>query len=124
MSYENYRTIPGATAGADLSAHQYKMVKVDSTGRYILNDTLGEPVDGVLMNIPESADDAASVADRGIARVLSGAAVAAGSRVMSDANGKGIVATTGKFFRGRALTAATAADQIISVNIGFTGYEP
>lgn len=124
MSYENYRTIPGAVAGADLSADQYKFLIVNSSGKYVVNTVSGDPVDGVLMNIPGFDGDAASVADRGVARIVSGAAINPGDRIMSDASGKAIPATTGEYFRGRALTGVGAADQIISANIGFTGIEP
>lgn len=50
----------------------------------------------------------------GTSIVASGAAVAVGDAVESDASGRAIPKTTG-VTRGRALTAATAADQRIEV---------
>lgn len=51
-----------------------------------------------------------------------GAAVAAGALLASDASGKAITATSGKYIVAQALEAATAADQVIHVQIIKAGY--
>jgi hypothetical protein len=59
-----------------------------------------------------------------IARVVAGAAVDASSgpvAVKSDANGKAVAATTGTVINGYALTSATAADQVIEVELTLAG---
>lgn len=50
-------------------------------------------------------------------------AVAAGAELMADANGKAAVATAGKFILAIALEPATAADQVIQVQICKAGYK-
>lgn len=92
MAFEgNLNIIPGGTAAGDLSADQYKFVKMSASG-FAKNTTAGGVVDGVLQNAPAAAGRAASVADAGVTKLTSGAAVAKGALIMSDANGKGITA--------------------------------
>lgn len=52
-----------------------------------------------------------------------GAAVKAGAELMADASGKAITATTGKFILAFALEEATAADQVIRVQVCKAGYK-
>lgn len=59
-----------------------------------------------------------------IARVVAGAAIDVSSgpvAVKSDANGKAIAATSGTVINGYALTSATAADQVIEVELTLAG---
>ena len=79
--------------------------------------------------IPETEDSVAAgddvtvqVKDIGLWTV--GAAVDAGALLMSDANGKAVAATAGKFVLAQALEAATAAGQVIHVQIIKAGYVP
>lgn len=51
----------------------------------------------------------------GDATVLSGAGITAGAELMSNAAGKAITATTGKYVKAHALQSATGADEKISV---------
>lgn len=60
------------------------------------------------------------VKDIGLWKV--GDAVAAGDLLAADAAGKAIKAAAGKFVLGQALEAATAADQVIRVQIIKAGY--
>lgn len=53
----------------------------------------------------------------GVTKVTSGAAIAAGNRVTSDANGKGTPAAATESFIGYAKTAATGADQTVEVEL-------
>jgi len=93
MAYEgNKSCIPGLAAGADLSSDQFKFVKITASG-VIKNVTNGGVCDGVLQDKPDAAGRAATVQDAGVSKVYSGAAVAKGELVMSDANGKAVVAT-------------------------------
>lgn len=53
-----------------------------------------------------------------------GAAFAAGALLTSDANGCAVEATAGKFALAVALEAATAANQVVNVQIVKAGYIP
>jgi hypothetical protein len=109
-------------ADADLSAKQYFLVKATATG-VDLNTTLNGPVLGVLTNDPASGK-AAAVQVVGVARVVAGAAFAAGDLLKSDANGKAIKQTgeaAGTLVHafGIALEAAAAdLDQVEVLLIG------
>lgn len=50
-----------------------------------------------------------------IAKVRTGGAIAVGDLVTSDANSKGVVATTGDYAAGISLEAATGADEFVKV---------
>jgi hypothetical protein len=56
-------------AGADLTTHQYKWVKLNSSGDVVLCDTDGEIALGVLQNVPESGE-AASVRIQGVSKLV------------------------------------------------------
>ena len=73
-------------------------------------------------NITAGADVTVQVKDIGFWKA--GAAVKAGAELMADATGKAVTATAGKFILAVALEAATAADQIIQVQICKAGYKP
>lgn len=122
MAYEgNLETLPGSTlAGADLSAAQYRAVKGNGSGNYIQCAVAGERAVGVLQNKPTSGK-AATIAVRGITKMVAGAAVALNSEVMSDNQGRAVVATTGLQIIGRAVIAAGAAGEIISVALDSRG---
>ena len=102
-------------AAADLSAKQFYSVKVDSTGKIALTGA-GELGLGILQNDP-TAGLAANVAISGASKAVVGAAVAAGARLSSDANGKLITATAAKSVVAQALEAGAANGDIISVHI-------
>ena len=82
----------------------------------------GEQAGGVaLWDI--AATEAGTMVEIGHVAVLSGAAVAAGAEVMSNAAGKAITGTATNLSLGQALTAASGADELILVklyNVGQT----
>jgi predicted RecA/RadA family phage recombinase len=99
-------------AGVDLSAAQYKIVSIGSTGGVALGGTIV----GVLQNKPESGQ-AAQVRHHGISRVVvdgSGTPIAIGSPIMSS-SGTGVVATAGNYAIGTALQASTTNGDTIAV---------
>jgi len=77
MSYGGeYITIPGLTAGADLSSSQYCTVKMASTaGQVIICAAATDVPVGVLQNKPTSGQ-AAEVATLGVVKAKLGASVA------------------------------------------------
>ena len=70
--------------------------------------------------IEAGEDTTIQVKDMGLG--MTGAAVDAGDLLAADANGKLIKATCGAFALAVALETATAADQVISIQISKPGY--
>ncbi len=92
MGYEgNLQTVPGLTAGADLSSDQFKFGKV-SSGGVIVASVSGEPVDGVIQDAPSAAGRAVSLGYSGVSKVKAGAAIAKGARIQPNASGLAITA--------------------------------
>ena len=124
MAYEGtLRTIPGLVASGDLSAAQFLFMTVSATGA-ALNTTDAGIVDGVLQNKPDALGKEATVAFSGVSKVVAGAAITAGALVKSDTAGKAITATTGDEVAGRAIEAAAADGNIISVLLDTQGESP
>tara|TARA_B110000211_G_C13930993_1_gene487178 strand:+ start:707 stop:958 length:252 start_codon:yes stop_codon:yes gene_type:complete len=78
MAYEisNYTLKISLEAGADLSAAQYKFVKI-SSGKAILCAAATDAPIGVLQNSPTSGQEA-SITVAGGTKLVAGAAIAAG----------------------------------------------
>lgn len=111
----------GFIAGADLSAKQFYIVKIDtSTGKVVLTDSAGEKALGVLQNAP-TAGQAALVRVFGVSKVHVGASFSAsGSLVKTTNAGKADVASTGAFPVGQLLTTGSDGDKAtILVNPGY-----
>lgn len=107
-------------AGADLSAKQYFFVtqaagdgQIDPTGDGLL-------AAGVLQNKPDAAGKAATVACGGISKVSAGAAFSRGDILSADANGEANTIASGDYPLARALEAALAAHDIVSVQLMLT----
>ena len=95
---------------------QFLLLKYSTTTpRAIAVAGAGDKIAGVSRNKVDAAGKAVTVIHGGIARVKAGAAVTVGAEVASDANGKAIPGTTNP--AGRAITAASAVDQIIEVRL-------
>jgi len=90
MAYEGAQTcIPGALAGADLSALQFYFVKKNTTANQVAAPTVdGEVVIGVLQNKPSAAGHTATVAFSGVTKVECGENLAAGDYVGTDNTGR------------------------------------
>lgn len=98
-------------AGANIARRRF--IKPDSNGNGI-QAVAGDAIIAVSMNDPKSGE-VLELAD-GIVMVEAGAAIAAGAAVQSDANGKAITLAAGTK-AGVALTAATAASQLVTIKI-------
>ena len=106
MAHEGRQDLLSFTAGADLSAHQYHIVKFSSGT--IVAGTAGVGF-GVLVDAPESGDYG-SVAVAGITKVVVGTGgVTEGDLVTSDANGEAVPATAGDEVIGRVMYTTAAA---------------
>lgn len=104
-------------AGADLSAGQFKFVLVASDGQVDLVASAGGDADGVLLNDPDAAGKAATVAYAGRVKVVAGGTVAAGAKVQSDASGDAITAASGDHVLGKCLVGG-ADGELIEVLLG------
>lgn len=106
-------------AAADLSAKQYTFVKMSSTGAVTIAAATDIAV-GVLQNTPK-ADEVCEIAVSGITKLVASAAIVAGKQVGTTATGTAVGLTAGtdttKFVFGQAITAATAAGDVITVAV-------
>jgi murein DD-endopeptidase MepM/ murein hydrolase activator NlpD len=114
-------------AGADLRNYPFAPVRLDATGRVVLAGA-NERAIGILQNKPNNGETA-SVMLYGISKAVAAGAISIGSPVVAAADGQ--VAAAGAFHNhgaasdnpptgqqrvlGFALTAATAAGQVIEV---------
>lgn len=108
-------------AGADLSAHQWKLVDVNSTGQAVLVSAANARVLGVLQNDPAAAGREAEVAVAGVVKILTGGAVAAGDEVEATAAGLIVTASgAGSHIIGKCLVGA-ASGGLAEVLLGYRG---
>jgi len=103
------------TAAADLSAQQFRAMRVTGDFQVNVANAAGQAVIGILQNKPTSGQSA-DVMMAGVSKAIAGAAIAAGAEVMAGADGRIITAATaGSNVIGIALNAAGNANEIISV---------
>ena len=111
-------------AGADLSNARYcalalsggKLV-LPAAGANVLGIAIGETDE--LVKTGEDVD----VQIKDIGKWAAGEAISAGDELATDAAGKAVKATSGKFIVGIALTAASAAGTLVQVQIAKMGYK-
>jgi len=141
MAFENVLfSPPGFLAGADLSAHQFKFVKLSGTGlQVVVCSAAGEPAIGVLQDKPDVVGKSASVATLGVSKIVAGATVVPGDLIKTDAQGRAVPASKGvtntsdagsatdpliaSHVQGVALTGG-AVDTLISVDLQKMGAVP
>lgn len=126
MAYEQYGPKINLPAGADLSTHQFKLGKINSSGQVVLCSALGEDADGVITNKPASGElcELQLLTTGGVAMMMAGAAITRGSAVKVLANGKITAAAAtsvsgatvvGSYTLGKTLQTATADGDVIAV---------
>lgn len=124
MAFERVDRMETFEANADLSAKQFYIVKLLTTNKIDVADSAGAAY-GVLQDIPKSGElgRVAVAGPGGITKCIvdgSGTAIAIGDPIKSGATGVGVKGATDKDrVIGRALEAATAANVIIAVDLGF-----
>lgn len=109
-----YHTI-SHPAGADLTAAQFKFVKISGGGVVLCG--AGENAVGVLLNKPNTGE-AAEVQIGGIAKVQADAALATtGTKVMSSADGQAAAAVGagGNHVLGMTITTGANAGELVEV---------
>ena len=110
---------PGLVAAADLSAFQYRVVRLTTTANNVnvaSHALAASPLAaiGVLQNKPAAAGRAASVAYSGHSKGVAGATITLGQMLSHDGSGYLIDAVSGANIVGRAMEAA-AAQEVFSV---------
>ena len=111
---EGLQTISG-TAAADLSARQYRCLKMNSSEQYAVAGDAGE-VDGISQNDPDAQGKAVTVGIAGISKLEAGGTVVPENYISSDSVGRGVAGVSGEYIVGRAITGGTVGS-IISVAI-------
>lgn len=107
-SFRQPNLLTGVKAGADLSAAQHLVVKLDANGDIVLAGA-GEGV-GFLCNKPLSGDAAEVAVLGGGALGVAAASINEGVELAADANGKLVVAVSTDVVVAIALKAAVADD--------------
>lgn len=111
-----------AKAAADIQGGAFLAAMLTKNGVAVAK--AGEAAVGIMIpetDSPKAGEDVnIQVKDIGLA--MAGAAVEPGDLLASDASGKLVKAASGNFILATALAAATAAGQVISVQIIKAGY--
>jgi hypothetical protein len=119
MAYEENLDTLSAEAGSDLSTYQYRFVTRNNANQLALTGA-GVAADGVLQNKPAAQGRAANIGIAGVSKVVTGAAVAKGDQLMSDATGRGITQTGSNIILGKALDSSGSAGVIVPVQLNLT----
>lgn len=114
MATSKKQSIHAYLAGADLSAHQFKIVKFGADEKTVVLCGAGERGIGVLQNAPALNDVAEVAGFGGGAKVKAVGIITAGNSFASDANGFAKASTTGQFCLGVALKTSVANEVIPS----------
>ena len=130
MVHGEYKSLFGLKANSTgLASSQFLFGKLASTaGQVIAAGTLNSTTNpgtflGVIMNAPGASEEVEFAYD-GIVKVIAGTStIAIGDRVWSNSTGKATDAgtTDNGFHAGRALTAASAANDLIMVKLNGNG---
>jgi hypothetical protein len=118
-NYGHILGVPGLLAGADLSAYQYRPVKLASTaGEVVAATAVTDIVIGILQNDPTDGQ-AASIAGVGsITLAKAGTSVlTAGAMLTVNSTGLRPTTTDNTAVCGRAITAASAAGDLIQITV-------
>lgn len=116
MSYSQRSMDFSKPADADLSAKQFYIAKVTSTG-VDLAGAATNALCGVIQNTPKSGEQA-DIRFLGTSKVVASGSISAGAWVTADSSGKATATTTDKdFVIGQALEAAGADGDIIEIRL-------
>lgn len=118
MAFSNDLKTITMDADADLSVHQYNIMRATSArGVNVASINTAVEIFGVLQNAPESGESA-TVGVGGFSKVRAGAAITANKMVTCNASGRAVtLPSSGVMAIGRALEAAGADGDIITVQL-------
>lgn len=111
-------------AGADLRTKQYFIVKL-SSGDVVLAAAATDNLLGILMNKPNSAENAEVqlVNSQGTCKVVAGGSITAGNMITADSAGKAVATTSvGNYILGMALKDAASGDVVEFMPTGHRRY--
>lgn len=111
--------VPGLLAGEDLSSWQYKPVKLASTaGEVVKADDVTDIVVGILQNDPTDGQAAHIAGPGSISKVIAGTSVLTAAAYLT-CNSTGVTPTTtdNTAICGRAINAASASGDIITIQV-------
>jgi hypothetical protein len=123
MAFEgNLQAIPGLSASADLSAKQFRFMKMSGDATVTVTAAITDKLMGVLQDTPTSGQPA-NVAAFGASKLLLGGTVVAGDLVGTDNAGKGVAIVAGtdttQYVGGRCLVGGVSGDiGVIEIAIG------
>jgi hypothetical protein len=119
----NVQTYPGLKASADLSAKQFRCMKLSGAGTFTVCAAVTDKVIGILQDTPTSGQPG-SVAFAGLTKVKAGGTIAAGDTVGTDGNGAIVAYVEGtdttKYRVGIARSAGASGD-FVDVLLQLTG---
>ena len=104
-----------AKAGADLTAHQYTIMRLSAEDTVSVASEAAHSLNvGVLMNNPNTGE-AATVQFSGVTKVMAGAAIAQGLQFTTNGSGRAAGVSSGdlSIILGRVIEAATADGDIV-----------
>lgn len=104
---------PASALDGPLGSGQFLCMFISASRVVTLQTSAGGDVYGILQNTPPQGQPA-DVGILGPSKAVAGAAIAAGALLQSDNAGRVVTFTSGAVV-GRAIEAATAANQIITV---------
>lgn len=121
MAFEQPGFAISRPAAADLSAHQFKFVKLDSSGNIAAIAADTDRPCGVLQDKPDAAGKAGNVMVNGISKIQGDADLAKGAMIGTSADGQAIALVPGtdttKYICGQVIDDNTAAGGLISAMI-------
>lgn len=105
-----------AKAAADLSAQRYHFVRWSAADTVNMSShSAAEDYAGILQNKPSAANRHASVSVEGVSKIYAGGSVTANDFVTTNGSGRATAAASGDMVMGRALQAASADGEIITI---------
>jgi len=115
MAFSKLEFMYTMKAAADLSGVQYHIMRQDAAHSCnVASEAVNSTMIGILQNKPESGENA-TIADEGISKVVAGAAITQGLHVTCNGSGRAAAVGSGDVALGRALEAAGADGDIISI---------
>ncbi len=121
MAYEIPGFVLTLPAGGDLSASQFKFVKLNSSGQVVDIAAVTDTPVGVLQNAPSAAGKAAEIMVFGVSKLQGDADLAKGNQIGSSADGQAAAYAAGtdttKYVVGQVLIDNSAAAGVITALI-------
>lgn len=115
MAVQNLGKLHTFEAGQDLSGSQFCFVTMAADAQ--IDPTVdGGCADGVLQNVPAATGRAANVMiGIGVTKIKTGGVFAVADLLASDSTGRAVLAACGDCILGKALEAATAVNQYVTM---------